>query len=101
MALNAYHFLLGFLILRFQAFPLRNPLQIVQASPLCTQSSHAAKPSARTICGSRNSDFNTSMDVIGSEICPLAHDHMKEKVVNATSIIRQDLLSSETTTILW
>ncbi|KAI8557803.1 hypothetical protein RHMOL_Rhmol04G0038600 [Rhododendron molle] len=46
--------------------------------------------SARTICQSRNSDVNTSVDVIGSEICPLTHDHhMKEKVVNATSIVRR------------
>ncbi|XP_058179787.1 uncharacterized protein LOC131298373 isoform X2 [Rhododendron vialii] len=80
MALTAYHLLLGFLILHFQAFPLRNPLQIVQASPLCTQSLHAAKPSARTICGSRNFDVNPSVDVIGFEICSLAHDHVKEKI---------------------
>ncbi|KAI8544464.1 hypothetical protein RHMOL_Rhmol08G0298800 [Rhododendron molle] len=39
-----------------------------------------ADASACTICGSRNSDVNTSVDVIGSEICPLAHDHMKEKI---------------------
>ncbi|KAG5551271.1 hypothetical protein RHGRI_009629 [Rhododendron griersonianum] len=46
--------------------------------------------SAHTICRSRNSDVNTSVDVIGSEICPLTHDHhMKEKVANATSIVRR------------
>ncbi|KAF7135100.1 hypothetical protein RHSIM_Rhsim08G0033500 [Rhododendron simsii] len=61
---------------------------------------YQSRASARTICGSRNSDVNTSVDVIGLEICSLAHDHMKEKVAYATSIIRQDLLSSETTTIL-
>ncbi|XP_058228297.1 uncharacterized protein LOC131336458 [Rhododendron vialii] len=52
-------------------------------------------PSAGTICGSRNSDVNTSVDVIDSEICPLTHDHMKEKVTNVKSIIRRDMLSSE------
>ncbi|KAE9446053.1 hypothetical protein C3L33_22029, partial [Rhododendron williamsianum] len=42
-----------------------------------------------------NAKLHIAVDVIGSEICPLAHDHMKEKVANAMSIIRREPVSSK------
>lgn len=48
--------------------------------------------SSLKICGSRNSDVNTSVDLIGSDGCPLTHEHMKGKVANVMSITRQGTL---------
>ncbi|XP_058209097.1 glyoxylate/succinic semialdehyde reductase 2, chloroplastic-like [Rhododendron vialii] len=50
MALTAYHLLLGFLILHFQEFLRRNPLGIVQASPLCMLN-HFTRPNLRFFLG--------------------------------------------------